>query len=89
MAAGELGDLASRATNTATNVKDSHALLDANRMREIVLMPGNSLVERLAIREFAKVEGLAPSILVNVGGEVVVAGPSMLAPDTSATQKLV
>lgn len=36
-------------------------------------MTGNGLIEGLADREAAEVEGLAPSELVNVGREVVVA----------------
>lgn len=36
-------------------------------------MAGNGLIEGLADRKSAKMEGLAPSELVDVGGEVVVA----------------
>lgn len=49
VAAGELGDLAGRSTNTAANIENSHALLDANLVRQVVLMAGNGLVERLAV----------------------------------------
>ena len=69
----ELGDFARRATDTATNIENLHALLDADLGSEIVLVTGNSLVERLAGGEAAEVEGLAPTILVDIGREVVVA----------------
>jgi hypothetical protein len=69
---GELGNLSSRATDTAANVEDLHALLNAHAMSEVVFVSGNSLIERLALREATEVEGLAPAILVQVGCEVVV-----------------
>lgn len=71
--AGELGDLAGRAANAAADVEDLHALLDAHAVGEVVLVTGNGLVEGLADGEAAEVEGLAPAVLVQVGGEVVVA----------------
>ncbi len=37
-----------------------------------MLMPGDGMVEGLAVGEAAEVEGLAPSVLVEVRGEVVV-----------------
>ena len=83
MASGELGDLTGGATNTAPDVEHPHTLLDANRVREVVLVAGNGLVERLAVGEAAEVEGLAPSILVEVGREVVVATGSVSVPDVS------
>lgn len=79
MAASELRDFARRTTDTTSDVKNLHALRDADLMGEVVLMPGNSLVEWLAVGKAAEVEGLAPAILVQVGGEVVVATGQMLA----------
>lgn len=73
VAAGELGDFARRSTNTTSNIKNLHALLDADLVGEVVLMTSNRLVEGLAVREAAKVEGLAPTILIEVGCKVVVA----------------
>lgn len=71
--AGELGDLAGRSTDTTPNVKHALALLNTNLVRQVVFVTGNSLVERLANGEAAEMEGLAPSELVDIGGEVVVA----------------
>jgi hypothetical protein len=71
--AGELGDLSCGSADTAANIKDLHALLDADLVCEVVLMTGNGLVEGLADGETAEVERLAPSELVDVGSKVVVA----------------
>lgn len=71
--AGELGNLSCRSTDTTANIKNLHALLDANLVCKIVLMAGNGLVEGLANGETAEVERLAPAELVDVGGKVVVA----------------
>lgn len=71
---GELGDFAGRATNTAANIEDLHSLLNAHAVGEVVLVTSNGLVERLAVGETAEVEGLAPTIFVEIGSEVVVAG---------------
>ena len=76
VAAGKLGNLASRAANTTADIEDFHALFDADRVCEVVLVSGNGLEEGLAIREATKVEGLAPAILVKIGREVVVARSS-------------
>lgn len=71
--ASKLGDFTSRATNTAANIEDLHSLLDAHAVGKVVLVAGNGLVERLAVGEAAEVEGLAPTIFVQIGSEVVVA----------------
>lgn len=78
MGASELGDLAGRAANTATNVEDLHTLLHVHGVGEVVLVAGDSLVERLALGEAAEVERLAPAILVDVGGKVIVTSQLML-----------
>ena len=41
-------------------------------MGEVVLVAGNSLVERFTIGKTTEVEALSPAILVEVSGEVVV-----------------
>lgn len=46
--ASELGDLSCGSTDTAANIKDLHALLDADLVCKIVFMAGNGLVEGLA-----------------------------------------
>ena len=68
----KLGNLTSRATDTAADIEDTHVLLDADLVGEVVLVAGNSLVEGLADGVAAEVEGLAPAVLVQVGCEVVV-----------------
>lgn len=70
--ARELDNLSSRATNTTTNIQDLHVLLEVHDVGEVVFVTGNSLSERLAICETAEVEGLAPTVLVKVGSQVVV-----------------
>ena len=72
--ASELGNLTGRAADTAADVENLHALLDADAVGEVVLVSGNGLVEGLAGRETAEVEGLSPSVFVQVGRQVVVAG---------------
>lgn len=41
-------------------------------MGQIVLVAGNGLVKALAVGITAEVEALAPTVLVQVGGQVVV-----------------
>lgn len=69
----ELGNLASGATDTTANIENVHSLLDANLVRQVVLMASNGLVKGLAEGKAAEMEGLAPSVLVDIGGKVVVA----------------
>lgn len=70
---GELDHLTGGTTDTATNVENLHALLDTGLHGEVVLVAGDGLVERLTVGEAAEVEGSTPSVLVKVGGKVVVA----------------
>lgn len=70
--AGELGDLAGGAANTAPDVEDLHPFLDPDLVGEVVLVAGNGLVEVLAAGVPAEVERLAPAILVEIRGEVIV-----------------
>lgn len=60
----ELGNLTSRATDTAADIENAHVLLDADLVGEVVLVAGNGLVEGLAEGVAAEVEGLAPTVLV-------------------------
>lgn len=73
VSAGKLGNLTSGTANTTTDIKDLHVFSDANAVGEVMLVAGNGLIERLAGREAAKVERLAPSIFVQVGCQVIVA----------------
>lgn len=70
--ASELGDLSGWSTNTASDIKNLHVLLDTDLVGEVMLVAGNSLVEWLVGGEAAEVEGLSPSVLVEVGTQVVV-----------------
>jgi len=76
--AGELGNLAGRSTDTAANIKDLHSLLDSNAMSKIVFVASDSLTERLAMGEAAEVERLAPSVLVQISGKIVIAEANTL-----------
>ena len=71
---GELGNLPGRATDTAANIENLHASLDANLHGKVVFVAGDGLVERLANRVAAEVEALAPAILVQIRCKVVVTG---------------
>jgi hypothetical protein len=73
MSTGELGDLTGGTTHTATDIKNLHSLLDTNLVGKVVLMAGNGLVEGLTLGKSAEVEGLAPSVFVEIGSKVVVA----------------
>lgn len=68
----ELHDLASRSTNTAPHVEDLHPRTDGHGVGNVVFMSSDGAVECLAVGEAAEVEALAPSVLVEVGCEVVV-----------------
>ena len=70
--ASELGDLSGWSTNTASDIKNLHVLLDTDLVGEVVLVAGNGLVERLVGGEAAEVEGLSPAVLVEVGAQVIV-----------------
>lgn len=72
VAVGELGDLSGGTTNTATNIQNLVTGLDADLHGEVVLMTSNGLVEALTERVATEVEGLAPAILIQIGGQVVV-----------------
>ncbi|KAI6771855.1 hypothetical protein HG531_009480 [Fusarium graminearum] len=73
MSTCELGDLTGGTTHTATDIKNLHAVLDTDLVGKVVLMTGNGLVKGLALGESAEVEGLAPSVFVEIGSKVVVA----------------
>ena len=69
---GELDHLSCRAADTTADIQNLHALLHAHDVGEVVLMTGDSLMERLAVGKSTEVEALTPAILVQVGREVVV-----------------
>lgn len=73
MSTCELGDLTGGTTHTATDIKNLHAVLDTDLVGKVVFMTGNGLVKGLALGESAEVEGLAPSVFVEIGSKVVVA----------------
>lgn len=69
----ELDHLASGTTDTTADIQNLHVLGDTSHVGEVVLVTGNGLVERLTVGETAEVEGGAPSVLVEIGSQVVVA----------------
>ena len=69
----ELDHLTSGTTDTAANIQNLHTILQTGLHGEVVLVAGDSLVEGLTVGETAEVEGRAPAIFVEVGGQVVVA----------------
>lgn len=73
LGARKLLNLTRWAADTASYVQDSVSVLDPNLCGEVVLVAGNGLVEGFTVCVAAEVEGLSPSVLVDVGGEVVVA----------------
>jgi hypothetical protein len=70
--ARELDNLSGRATNTTTDIEDLHVVLEVHDVGEVVLVTGNGLFEGLAVGETAEVERLTPTVLVKIGGQVVV-----------------
>lgn len=74
MSTAELDHLAGGTTDTTANIQNLHAVLETGLHGEVVLVAGDSLVEGLTVGETAEVEGGAPTIFVEVGGQVVVAG---------------
>ena len=75
---GELDDLTGRSADTAADVQNLHALGDTSLHGEVVLVAGDGLVEGLAVGEATEVEGGAPAVLVEIGGQVVVAGDMLV-----------
>ena len=68
----ELDNLTRRAADTAANIQYAHVVGEVHLVGQVMLVAGNGLVEGLAVRIAGKVEGLAPAVLVQVGGQVVV-----------------
>jgi len=73
MRIGEFGDFSGGPSDTAANIKNLHSSLDTDLGSKVVLVASDGLIEGLARGVAAEVEALAPAILVQVGGEVVVA----------------
>jgi hypothetical protein len=69
----ELCDFSRWPTNTTANIEDFVSVLDTNLRGEVVFVTGNGLVERFPVCETAEVEGLAPTVLVEICSEVVIA----------------
>jgi hypothetical protein len=70
--ASELDNLTRRAADTTANIQHAHVVGEVHLVGQVVLVAGNGLVEGLAVRIAGKVEGLAPAVLVQVGGQVVI-----------------
>lgn len=71
--AGEFGDFPGGPADAAADVEDFHAVAQGHHVCEVVLVAGDGLVEAFAVGKAAEVEGAAPAVFVDVGGEVVVA----------------
>ncbi|RDB29948.1 hypothetical protein Hypma_014039 [Hypsizygus marmoreus] len=69
----ELSNFAGRTTDTASNVKDPHARTEVHLRGKIMFMAGERSKERLALIETREVEGLRPSIFVQLGRTVIIA----------------
>jgi 4-hydroxy-3-methylbut-2-enyl diphosphate reductase IspH len=70
--ARKLDNLASRAAHTASHIENTHVIAQAHLVRKVVFMTGNGLIERFTVSKAAKMEALAPAVLVEVGCEVIV-----------------
>jgi hypothetical protein len=70
--ARELDNLTRGSSDTASDVEHTHVVLKTHLVCKVVLVASNGLVEGLAIGIAAEVEALAPTVLIQVGREVVV-----------------
>lgn len=68
----ELGHLPRRPAHAAADVQDPGSFLDAHAVRQVLLVARDGGVEGLPVGEAAEVERLAPAVLVQVRGQVVV-----------------
>lgn len=68
----ELRYLACGTTNTTANVKDTHAGLDAHFVGKVMFMASKRGVEGLPLVEAREMERGTPSILIELGGTVVI-----------------
>ena len=72
MGVAEAGDLARGPADAAADVEHAHAGLEADLRGEVVLVPGDGLVEGLALVVASKVERRAPAVLVQLRGSACV-----------------
>jgi hypothetical protein len=70
--ASEAGHLSCGAADTAADIKNLHVFSETHSVSKVVLVASNGLVEVLALVESAEMERLAPSVLVEISGKVVV-----------------
>jgi hypothetical protein len=68
----ELCDFSGWSTNTTAHIEDFVSIFDTNFGCEVVFVTGNGLVERFTVCEAAEVEGLAPTVFVEICAEIVV-----------------
>jgi hypothetical protein len=68
----KLDNFSGRASDTAAHVEHTHALFETHHVGQIMLMPGNSLQEGLAVGKATKVKTLSPAVLVQIRSQVVV-----------------
>lgn len=68
----ESSDISHGTTNTASNIKNLGAFLHVSTKSQVVLLALKGLSVGLALELLGEVEVLSPSLLVEVGGQVVV-----------------
>ena len=72
MAPSEPHNLSSRASNTTSNIQNSVSILDAHLCGKVVFVAGNGSMEAFTISETAEMEGLSPTILVDVCRKIII-----------------
>jgi hypothetical protein len=74
----ELCDFSRWSTNTTADIEDFVSVFDTNLRCEVVFVTGNGLVERFTVCETAEVEGLTPTVFVEIRSEIVVTMNSLI-----------
>lgn len=71
-----LSDLSSRSTDTAANIENCHIVLKVQFISQKVFMSGESLEKGFTNSEAAEMEGLSPTLFIEIGRKVVVTIPN-------------
>lgn len=70
---GELGNFPGGSTNTASDVEDAHTRFELHVCREVMLVAGKRVGEGFALVEAGEMEGLSPTILIQLSGTIIIA----------------
>lgn len=73
VAAREGGDFPRRFPNTTSNIQYGHMLLDPDFVRKVMFVTSESLQKGLPHGDAAEMEGLRPSLFIEIGGKIIVA----------------